>query len=414
MQTMVNRLKTANRWVLIGAGVVVVGVVAAAASGAARPTPPVQARPQTVRATTGDLTGSVAISGQLVPRREVSLAMGASGIVQEVRVEQGERVQEGEVLVRLDDELARQSVDKASLALQLAEVKLSSAQHDYDNKVTWTPNQNQLNAAEANLANAQAAVQAAQADYDQVAWLPWVSSTQPSLVLQQATNNFNRAKADLDYLYSNSPDTLFARDNLQAARLGLSSAQIDLQMAKDTLDKLTLTAPFDGTVTAVHVDVGEAAAGPVVEMATMDHLEVVLDVDEVDVGQLKVGQSAAVTFEAWPGSQVTGKVINIAPKANATANVVNFEVRIALDPTELELRAGLTANAVIQTFSVKDALLLPRDAVAVDRQTGKATVSLMTAGGPTITEVTLGRRSDQSVQILSGLADGDEVLAVAP
>jgi len=231
------------------------------------------------------------------------------------------------------------------------------------------------------------------------------------MVLQQATNNYDKAKADLAYLYSNSPDVIIAKDNLQSAQLVESSAEVDLKSAQDTLDRMSLIAPFDGTIVSVNTEAGEQASGAVVEMATMDHLEVVLDVDEVDVGALKVGQSAKITFSAWPGSTVTGKIITIAPKANATANVVNFEVHIALDKTDLELRAGMTADATIQTFLLKNVLLLPRDAVEID-PSGKAYASVV---GPTgevrRTEVTLGQRNDLSVQIISGLKAGDVVLA---
>ncbi len=412
MQNIVNRLKSINRWALVGVGVVVVLVAGYFALNASKPAQPVQAMPQTVRVTKGDLAGTITTSGQLTPKRDASLAVSIPGIVKEVDVAQGDKVKAGDVLIKLDDSSASNNVNKANLALEMAQVRLDSAQHDYNHKVTWTPNGNQLNAAEAVLSNSQAAVNAAQSDYDKVAFLPWVSSTPQSLALAQATNNYTKAKADLAYLYSNSPDTILARDNLQTAQLGLSSAQVDLQMAKDTLSKMTLTAPFDGTITSVNVEVGESASGPVVEMATMDHLEVILDVDEVDVGALKVGQAASVTFDAWPGQKVTGKVITIAPKANATANVVNFEVHIGLDPTELDLRAGMTADATIQTFQVKGALLLPRDAVEQDTQTGKAYVNLVTLqNGVRRTEVRLGQHNDQYVQILGGLQENDEVLA---
>src|SRR5512141_1610762 len=151
MQNIVNRLKTTNRWVLVGVGVVVVAVAALALTGAGRPAPRAQAKPQTVKVTAGDLEGAITTSGQLTPKRDASLAFGAQGIVKEIKVAQGDQVKEGDVLVRLDDAIASQNVDKAGVALQLAQVKLDSAQHDYGDKVDWAPNGNQLNAATANL-----------------------------------------------------------------------------------------------------------------------------------------------------------------------------------------------------------------------------------------------------------------------
>ena len=413
MQGIVNRLKSMNRWVIgIVLLVVVIGIGALALSKTVQPPQPAEAKPQTVTAATGDLEGVVTTSGQLTPKRDAALAFNAPGIVKQVNVAQGDVVKEGDVLVKLDDAIASNNVEKAKVGVQMAQVALASAQHDYNTKVDWTPNGNQVNAAVAGLANAEAAVKAAQSNYDKVAWVPWVSSTQQSMQLEQATNNYNQAKANLDYLYSNSPDITFAKDNLQSAQLAENGAEVDLKTAQDTLDRMTLTAPFDGTITAVNTEVGEAAAGSVVEMATMDHLEVILDVDEVDVGALKVGQPAKITFSAWPGSVVTGKIITIAPKANSTANVVNFEVHIALDKTDLDLRAGMTADATIQTFLLKNVLLLPRDAVEMDSKTNKAYVSAVgPVGDITQTEVMLGQHNDASIQILSGLKAGDVVLA---
>jgi HlyD family secretion protein len=412
MQSIVSRLKSMNRWVVGGVLVVVVGIGALAFSKSAQPVQRAQARPQTVTVTSGDLEGTVTTSGQLTPKRDASLAFNTPGIVKEVHVAQGDVVKQGDVLVKLDDAIASNNLEKAKVGLQTAQVKLDSAQHDYDNKVGWTPDGNQVNAAVAGVANAEAAVKAAQSNYDKVAWVPWVSSTQQSMALEQATNTYNQARANLDYLYSNSPDIVFAKDNLQTAQLAENSAEVDLKTAQDTLDRMTLSAPFDGTITSVNTEVGEMAAGAVVEMATMDHLEVILDVDEVDVGALKVGQPAKVTFSAWPGSTVTGKIITIAPKANATANVVNFEVHIALDKTDLDLRAGMTADASIQTFLLKNVMILPRDAVMTDAQTNKAYVSVVgPTGDITQTEVKLGQRNDDSVQIVSGLKAGDVVLA---
>ena len=412
MQNIIARMKSANRWALAGAFVALVAIVAAVALGSARQPKPAQASFETVKAFTGNLSGSLAATGQLTPKRDASLAMAAPGIVKQVNVQAGDAVKTGDVLVQLDDDIARQNVDKANLAVQMAQVRLDAAQHDYNTKVTWTPNGNQLNAAQANLANAQAAVQAAQSGYDKVAWMPWVSSTQQSLALQQATNNYDKAKADMSYLITNRPDLVVSRDNLQAAQLSLSSAQVDLKSAQTALDNLTLIAPFDGTITAVHVEVGEAAAGPVVEMVTMDNLEVVLDIDQVDIGALKVGQKAAVTFDAWPGQPVMAKVISIAPKANATASVVNFEVHLALDRNDLELRAGMTAQAAIQTFSLTGVTLVPSQALTYDGATGKTYVSLVTPQGQRQTEVTLGAHDDQYTQVLSGVKDGD-TLAVS-
>lgn len=415
MEKFLSRLKSIDSRLLVAGGLAIVAVVGfLLVNGTAPQTQPVQAGPQTVKAFKGDLVGSITADGTLKPERDVSLSMDTTGIVKTVDVRVGDQVKAGQTLLQLDDGIARQNVDKADLAAQLAQVTLDTAQHDLNSKVGWSPNGNQLNAAAAQTANAQAAVKAAQSEYDKVAWLPWVSSTQQSLALEQATNNYTQAKADLDYLISNRPDITIAHDNLQAAQLSLSSAQVDLQMAKDTLAKMTLVAPFDGTISAVNVDQGEAATGPVVEMVTMDRLEVIVNVDQVDIGSLHVGQPAVVIFDAWPGVQVKGKVWSIYPQATTADNVVNFEVHLALDKTDLELRSGITGHVAIQTFNLTGALLVPNQALVLDPQTGKYQVIVMTPQGPKQTGVTIGKRDDKYTQILDGVQEGDELLVDSP
>lgn len=410
MENLSNRLKSANRGVLIGGVLVAVLIIGAVVVLATNIRPPAQTfgGAEPVKSFTGDLSESVTASGQLLPMRDAMLSMSVPGIVTAVNVKVGDKVTEGTALIQLDDTIAKQNVAKAETALKLAQVKVDTAQHDFQTRANWSPNGFQVNAAVDQMQNAAAAVQATQAQYDKVAYLPFVSSTPQSQALQTATNNFNMAQANLNYLVTNRPDLAIAQDNLNAALLGLNAAQIDLDTANRTLDKLTLLAPFDGTITAVNVEVGESATGPVAEISTMDQLDVIMDIDEMDVGALKVGQPAALTFDAYPGVAVSGKVTSIAPKANSTANVVNFEVHLGVDKTDLDLRAGMTVNAVIQTVSLTKVLLVPNEAVRQD-DSGKYFVMVVTPNGSQKTEVTIGARNHSYTQIMSGIKDGDEL-----
>jgi HlyD family secretion protein len=415
MENILGKLRTTNRAVLIGAAVLIVliiGAVIILTSGAPRSNQ-VLVGPDPVRVTTGDLTDAVTASGRLLPRRSASLAVAAPGIVTEVNVKVGDVVKTGTALIQLDDAIAKQTLAKAQTAADLAQVKLDMAQHDLDNRINWSPNGFQVNAAVSQVGNATAAVQAAQSQYDKVAFLPSVSSTQQSLALQTATNNLNQAQANLNYLITNRPDLKIAQDNVKAAQLGLDAAKIDLATAQSALDKLTLTAPFDGTITLVNVEVGESAIGSVVEIATMDDLEVVMDVDEVDVGALKVGQPTTLTFDTYPGIGVSGEVTSIAPAANSTANVVNYEVHLSIGKTDLELRAGMTVTAVVETLNLTDVLIVPNAAVGRSDD-GQYFVVVATPSGPQKTEVTIGASSHLYTQILSGVKEGAELDLSSP
>jgi RND family efflux transporter MFP subunit len=410
-QKVINGLKTGRRWIWVLGGLILILAVIAAAISASAGTSKNDKRPETAEVTTGDLSGSITASGHVAPRQDISLAFQTSGVVKEVNVKVGDTVKAGSVLARLDDSDAQRSVKMAQNALDEANLKVQSAQTAYNADAFWRPNDKQLAAASASAANAAAAVQAAQSDYDQVQWLPWVSSTQQSLTLQQATNNYTEARANLEYLLNNRPNLTPAKINLELANLSVLDAQLALDAAQSTLKKANLVAPFDGTITVVTISAGEVPSGGAIEMITSDDLEVVLKVDEVDMASLDVNQPVSLTLDTWPDKPLTGKVLSIDPKAAPSAadssDVVNYYVHVTIDKNDLPIRVGMTANATITVFDLKNVLLVPNSAVS--QQGGKFTVTIVTASGSEKTEITIGMRNSQFTQVLSGLKAGDVV-----
>lgn len=194
----------------------------------------------------------------------------------------------------------------------------------------------------------------------------------------------------------------------ESAKLALQQAELSVEQAQESLDRLTLVAPFDGIITAVHVEIGEQASGIVVEMMSSGDYEVTLDVDEVDVGSLAIGQPASIVLEAWPSRSIESRVASIAPRAAESSDgVVSYEVRLQLPDSELPVRVGMTANATITTEQLTGVLLVPNRAITSDRATGKYYVNLVEGETVTQVEVQIGARDGQYTQVLSGLAAGD-------
>jgi len=318
---------------------------------------------------------------------------------------------------------AQASLEKVQAGADPADIEasrasLSAAQEAYASLLDG-PDENAVAQAEANLRNAEAALKQAQAKYDPVSWRSDIGRLSQSLELEQATNNYQAALASYnsavkdpaaDQIQQARANVEQARANLQklldsptpaelaAARAQLAQAEaqlasltagastekiavaeaqveqsrINLAEAEDNLAKATLVAPFDGVVTAVHVAEGEIAGGLAIEMADMHNLDVVLDVDEVDVGALAVGQPAVITLETWPGAEIDGEVVSIAPQATAGAGaIVSYEVRLSLGQTDLPVRIGMTANADLITAARQGVLLVPNQAITPDRAAGK-------------------------------------------
>ncbi|NJN55329.1 MAG: efflux RND transporter periplasmic adaptor subunit [Anaerolineae bacterium] len=207
-----------------------------------------------------------------------------------------------------------------------------------------------------------------------------------------------------------------AESQLVQMETAVEQARIALQRAQNNLAEATLTAPFAGTVTAVHVHAGEEANGILVEMVDPASLEVVLDVDEVDIGKINEGQPATLTLESWPDVEITAEVVSIAPTTTQdNSAVVSYQVYLRLGENDLPVLVGMTANANLITDEVKDVLLVPNGAITANREKGTFTVNRMTTDAEGVAsfeevEVTIGLRDGRFTQITSGLNEGDELL----
>jgi len=270
-------------------------------------------------------------------------------------------------LLGVPEEQARYRLAAAEEALEAAQAQLGQTRAGAD--------QNQLNAAQSNVAAAVAQRDAAQAQLD--------------LLLEGATD-----------------------EQIAAAQANVDQARTSVRQAELALERAVLEAPFDGVVAAVTMAVGEqATAGlPAVSLVDLSGFHVTIAVDELDVGQLEVGQRARLSFDALPDTVVTGTVRHIAEAAALDGGVVTYDVRIDLTPTDAPIRADMTTSATVIVEEISDALKIPTWAVYVDRDTGRYYVQRRTAQGIQRADVKLGVRREGMAQVLEGLSAGDEIV----
>lgn len=296
-----------------------------------------------------------------------------------------------------DDPDARANAQQALANLRLAEERLNNLQPGASNS--------SVAAQGSNVQARRAALDAAEARHQKL--LAGATSDQ----IAAAEANVAQAQATLSNLQDGPSNTAITRQEV-----ALETAKINLERAQYNLAKAVLTAPFDGIITQVNVTPGEIGTGIVMSLIDMNSLEVELNVDEIDIGLVSVGQDATITFDAYRGVELLGGIVSIAPvnTANATGTV-NYKVNIALEETDIELLNGLTAEARLLTSQVEGALLVSNRAIRADRNAGLFYVDRVTGtdeeGEPILeeVEVTIGLRDSANTQILSGLNDGDEV-----
>jgi HlyD family secretion protein len=413
----------------------------------------------------GTLLVAVSASGSIEPQSSVGLAFETPARVASVPVKVGDRVETGDVLVQLDTRQLELQVHQAQAALAAAKAQLAqleagprpeevaAAEADLRaaqaqvsgavanlDQVKSGPTEAQIADAETQVAQAELQHKLALLEYDRVRAIKAKEETiehaaydlytaEKSLAAAQAALEDMQADANADDLRAAQAtvDGAVAQQDAAQARLDLllagatgeqiadaeaqvERAQAALEQAELSLDRATLCAPFDGVVAKVNVSAGEMApvGQPAVTLLDPSGLQVIISVDELDVGRLAVGQSAQVTLDALPEVNLNGTVKSIAPAATIDqSGVTYYDVIVTLEPTDAPVRADMTANVTIAVEELNDVLTIPLWVVHIDRTTGQTYVNRQAGGKVERVEVMLGVRYEGIAQVLDGLAEGD-------
>ena len=205
----------------------------------------------------------------------------------------------------------------------------------------------------------------------------------------------------------------------QGYKVDLEKAMVTLDNSKENFLNTAILSPIDGIVVSVAVKKNDVlsqqdyASKGTIQVVDTSQIKFQGIVDEIDIMKIKTGQKAAVSIDAIPSKTFTGKVSFISPFGAAdTSNVIKFNVTILLDPTDVDLKGGLTATADVGISTVKNALIVPLSAVTTTGTSSTVTMATGDKGQTEKRQVTLGIQNQQYVQILKGLNDGDRVIIV--
>ena len=413
---------------------------------------------------TGTMVVAVTATGRIEPATRVGLTFESPGRVAEVLVVEGDLVEAGDPLARVDTSQLQLQVEQSRGALKAAEAQLA--------QLRAGPRPEEIEQAEANLRSTEAQVSAAVANRNQVAAGPTdaeIAAAEAQMVQartskeiaqdsydligeegtkkEQANYDLYTAKQELAAAQARLEDLLTGpssaelrgaesgvaaaaaqRDAAQAqldqllagpseediaeAEAQVRQAEVALELAEYSLDRATMRAPFRGIVAEVNMTPGEMPPTREAPVLLVDnsayHLTVA--VDELDVSQLREGQKAEISVEALPDADVSGTVTTIDPIAHEETGVVAYDVDIEVDEAEAPLRADLSANATIVVEELEEVLRFPSWAVQIDRETGETFVLRRRGEEIERVAVELGVRQNGVVQAVSGLSDGDEVV----
>lgn len=317
-----------------------------------------------------NIMNSITATGTIEPVTSVTVGTQVSGIVSKLFVDYNSVVKKGQVIAELD---------KTNLM-------------------------SQLNTAKTQLATAQS-----QLNYQTANYKRYKTLFEKGLV---AADDFDNAK--LSYTQ---------------AKEQVASAKEEVQRAQTNLGYATITSPIDGVVLSKSVEEGQtvAASFSTPELFTiaqdLTNMQVVADVDEADIGDVKEGERVSFTVDAYPDDTFEGEVKQVRQEATTTNNVVTYEVVISAPNADLKLKPGLTANVTIYTAERKGVLSVPSKALRFTPQ--KETVGKMkivdvanaknkvwTIEGNSIVahKVNIGMTDGTNTQIVGGIAEGTKVV----
>lgn len=393
---------------------------------------------QVVTVQRGDLTIDIAAAGNLALSLQEDLAFEMSGTVEEVLVEAGDSVKEGQVLATLD-------TSEWESELRALERQVTAKERD-------------LLQAGINVINAEIALEGAEDSWlDTIpagakvrrleVRLEWYLENDPEEheKIREIRGDLEKAWDDFFHVASNSADArevTMKETQVKLAEIGLEDAEEALEEAQEELEEALenspeIIAPFDGFITKVNVEGGdEVLKGTVaVQLADPTKFEADILVSETDIFQVKMGGEAWVQVDAMQGLSLPALVTHISPTATIQSGVVNYKVKVkiqslqsvmperqearqegggrqvmpAMLPEDFQLREGLTVTVNILVEKRNDVLLVPN--AAITSSGGQTYVQVMSPDG--ISEeraIQTGISNWQYTEVTDGLREGEEVV----
>jgi len=343
------------------------------------------------------LVATVTASGQIQPTRQVDISADITGRIIQLPVEEGDWVEEGDLLVRIDPSQYEAGVARSRAALSSAEASALQAEANRNQSLRALNRAMELRGRDSTL----------------------VSPEQ----LEQAQTNHDVAEA----VYTSSQHQV-------------EQAEAALQEAQEQLAKTVLRAPMAGQITRLVVEQGEVAVpgtfsretGLLMTVSDLSVIQVNVRVDETDVVRLHLGDSTEVEIDAYADQPFTGHVTRIAQSAVRVAaaggtgdQAVDYDVEITLDDPPADIRPDLSATAKIVTATRDSALSIPIIALTVREHKPISTenapadttevetegVFVVKDGTAQFQPVTVGIAGEEHFEVLEGLALGDTIVA---
>ncbi|MBN8656365.1 MAG: efflux RND transporter periplasmic adaptor subunit [Anaerolineae bacterium] len=402
---------TRRTWIIIAVVVVILLIVGFSLS-----RPPEQVAFQTVPVERGDLAASVGATGSVRARQTAVLTWQTNGNIGAVNAIIGDTIEAGAVLASLDKATLSQSII-------LAEADLVSAREALEDLVE----------SDTALLEAEKAVERAEDNYKKA--YNWRIELNGKIDIKDVYyDQFGVLKVREYKGYANEEtiadadrDLALAESKLEDARReyerllkgeesdAVAAARARVAAAEATLDLANITTPFNGTITQSSAVVGDQVTPGTIAFRIDDLSSLLVDVQvsEVDINNVAVGQNATLSFDAILGKTYNGTVVEVGQAGDTIQGVVSFTVTVELTDADEQVKPGMTAAVNVIVEEVTNTVLIPNRSVRlVD---GERVIYLLQDGLPVPVTITLGASSDTMSVLLSGdVKEGDLIILNPP
>ncbi|MBA3357242.1 MAG: efflux RND transporter periplasmic adaptor subunit [Pyrinomonadaceae bacterium] len=356
----------------------------------------------------------LSVSGYVVAHHKIAVGAKVMGRVKWIGVEKGDRVQQGQILVRLEDNEFRAQVNQARANLAAAQARL-------DQLRAGSRPQEKLK-DRAGVLQAQATLTNAEAEYERTDKL-YRAGVASKSELDQTTAQRDTARALVEAARQASAITDIGprAEEIRAGAAQVQQMRAALDYAQTQLGDTQIKAPVSGTVLQRIVETGEmvtpsaigesGARTSVVALADLNDLQIELDISQADFARLKMDQRAEIIPEAFPNLKYSGFIAEIAPEANRAKATVQVKVKVEnpddqLRP-EMNARVNFLADATPAGERAASRVLVPKDAVV--RKDGKEVVFVIKGNKVELRSIHVGEETGGFFQVLEGLSGGESI-----
>ncbi len=368
---------------------------------------------ETAKVTRQTIIETIDASGKVQPEKEVKISADISGEIIELKVKEGDKVKQGDLLVRIKPDQYQSAVEKARAVVNNSKATLSNS------KAAYT--------------QAKASLEKAKITYDR----------NKKLYDLKAISEADFQNIEEDYKVSQA-QVEGGKDAVEGAQYNLESTEAALKDAEDALNKTAVYSPIDGIISKLNVELGERVVGTaqmagteMMRVADLRNMQVQSEVNENDIVKLKLGDTTDIDIDAYRGRVFKGIVTEISNSAESSGldveKITNFVVKIRILEASYEnllgadktiptpFRPGMSANVTIHTKTSENVLAVPILAVTVRNDKGELDTSSYNKGSTVVflydngtvksQKVSIGIQDVTYIQITDGLKEGQEIVS---